>query len=69
MDSGTCSSPGAALKEDSSRPTFTVEDDVLVCGADVSVEVQAMSLVELARQTSSREQSHGFHAVRREENE
>lgn len=34
-----------AINKDISWPTFTVEDNVLVCGADVSIEVQAVSFI------------------------
>lgn len=34
-----------AAKEDSGCPTFTVEDDVLVCGADVGIKVQTVSFI------------------------
>lgn len=44
-----------------------MQDDVLVGGADHGVKVHAVSLAELARQAVSREQSHGFHARGREE--
>lgn len=57
----------AAANEDTSRPTFAVEDDVLVRGADNGVEIHAVSLCELTRQTVSGEQAHGFHTRRREE--
>lgn len=40
--------------------TFTVQDDVLVGGTDVCVEVQTVSFVQLTGQTPSREQTHRF---------
>lgn len=39
------SDTGRAINKDISWPTFTVEDNVLVCGADVSIEVQAVSFI------------------------
>lgn len=45
------------------RPTFAVEDDVLLRRTDVCVDVQAVSIVQLAGQTSTWEESHRFHAA------
>lgn len=42
-------------------PTFTVEDDVLLRGADVRFKVQAVSFIQLTRQTAPGEQAHGFY--------
>lgn len=61
---GSCGCNEAA-NECTRRPTFAVQDDVLVGGADHGVEVHAVSLAELARQTVSGEQAHGFHTRRR----
>ena len=36
---------------------------MLVGGADVRLEVQAVGFVELARQAVSREQAHGFYTA------
>lgn len=47
--------------EDVDRPTFAVEDDVLPGRADVRVDVQAVSFIQLACQTAAREQSHRLH--------
>lgn len=51
----------SSQEEDGDRPTFAVEDDVLPGWADVCVDVQAVSFIQLAGQTAAREQSHGFH--------
>lgn len=48
-------------EEDVDRPTFAVEEDVLPGRADVCVDVQAVSFIQLTCQTASREQSHRFH--------
>lgn len=47
--------------EDVDCPTFAVEDDVLPAWADVCVDVQAVSFIQLACQAASGEQSHRFH--------
>lgn len=51
----------SSQEEDVDRPTFAVEDDVLPGRADVCVDVQAVSFIQLTRQTASWEQSHRFH--------
>lgn len=48
--------------EQTEASTLTVQDDVLVRGTDVGVEVQTVSFVQLAGQTPSREQTHRFNA-------
>lgn len=51
----------SSQEEDVDPPTFAVEDDVLPGWAEVCVDVQAVSFIQLTCQTASREQSHRFH--------
>lgn len=50
-------------------PTFTAEDNVLVGGADVRIEVQTVSFVQLAGQTPAWEQTHRLHTEERRSHE